>query len=124
MEAAIRNLNLAASSAEQTDILLETLDRVTRADGVLLILLRRDGTAGPPPGNSSPRLTGDAYEIVLRGSYPRILRVLVDLSRAPLVTRISTVSFERIRSRTNAWGEVQASLALATFSIKRRDVHA
>ena len=103
--------------------MIQTLEHAS-AYGVLVVSMQRRVLVGarkeaPPDG-----LTADGYAVVLRGGYPQILRLVVAVTRVPFVTRIRTINFERVRVPTNPATDVQATIELAVFTIKKSDAGA
>lgn len=121
IERTIARLNLEAGLTHRALVMTQTLERVTHEEDVALVALRRAGPILSPAAGSTRQLTGDGYQIVLRGSYLHVLRVLLDLSGAPLVLNVTSITVERIRGTTEKNGQVQASLDLAVFALRLRD---
>jgi hypothetical protein len=124
VETAIARLNLTSGVTQRTTVLAEAVEHASQRENVALILFRRGGSGGWPRTTPVEQLISDSYEIALQGKYSQILRVADDLSGAPLVLRVSSITFERLRGPSGRSSEVRASLEIAVLSLRSRDVHA
>ena len=123
VERAIGKLNLNANATTRAALVIQTLEHASAYGVQVVSMQRREIVVGrketPPDG-----LRADGYAVVLRGGYPQILRLVAAVTRVPFVTRIRSINFERVRIPTNPATDVQATIELAVFTIKKNDAGA